>query len=162
MAKPKKKKKNKHNASPKVFDGIKFASTAEARRYSELKLMQKSGDIDYLYLQPRFLIQPKFRYLGKNYQAIHYTPDFMYFELGKITVEEYKSEHTVKDAAYIMRKKMLLHKFATLDFPLVPSAGESLKKNLKIMTLEQIREMEKMVTEHVYLANDIYFNEEVR
>ena len=37
-------------------DGILFASKKEARRYSELKLLERAGEIAHLELQPRIKI----------------------------------------------------------------------------------------------------------
>ena len=46
-------KKSKYRAKPTIVDGIRFASKKEARRYSELVLLQKSGKITDLKLQVR-------------------------------------------------------------------------------------------------------------
>lgn len=40
----------------RTVDGILFASQAEARRYGELKLLEKAGEIRGLILQPRFAL----------------------------------------------------------------------------------------------------------
>lgn len=45
---------HKYGAKPTVVDGIRFASQKEARRYGELKLLEKAGQIWDLELQPRF------------------------------------------------------------------------------------------------------------
>ena len=47
-------RRSKFNAKPTVVDGIRFASQKEAKRYSELKLLEKAGVIYSLQLQPRF------------------------------------------------------------------------------------------------------------
>lgn len=47
-------KRHKFGAVPTVVDGVRFHSKAEARRYGELKLLQKAGEIRDLTLQPRF------------------------------------------------------------------------------------------------------------
>ena len=47
---------NKYRNIPVVIDGIRFASKAEGRRYSELKLLEKAGEISKLELQPRYKI----------------------------------------------------------------------------------------------------------
>lgn len=47
-------KPGKFNARRTTVDGRTFASKAEARRYSELVLMQKAGVIRDLTLQPRY------------------------------------------------------------------------------------------------------------
>lgn len=38
----------------RTADGILFASRAEMRRYEELRLLERGGEIDHLELQPRF------------------------------------------------------------------------------------------------------------
>ena len=47
-------KPHKYHAKPTIVDGIRFARTAEARRYGELKLLAKAGEIIGLKLQPEF------------------------------------------------------------------------------------------------------------
>lgn len=46
--------KSKYGAIKTEIDGIVFASKAEARRYAELKLLERAGEIWDLELQPRF------------------------------------------------------------------------------------------------------------
>lgn len=46
--------KHKYGAKPTVVDGIRFASMKESRRYQELKLLEKAGEIEELELQPVF------------------------------------------------------------------------------------------------------------
>lgn len=45
---------HKFNAAPTIVDGIRFASKKESRRYAELKLLQRAGEIRHLTLQPSF------------------------------------------------------------------------------------------------------------
>jgi len=45
---------HKYHAQATIVDNIRFASKAEARRYGELKLLEKAGEISDLELQPRF------------------------------------------------------------------------------------------------------------
>ena len=45
---------SKYKAKRTEVDGIVFASQKEARRYRELKLLEKAGEIRNLQLQPRF------------------------------------------------------------------------------------------------------------
>jgi len=49
---------SKYRAKPQVVDGIRFASQKEARRYGELKLLEKIGVIRGLRLQPVFVLCP--------------------------------------------------------------------------------------------------------
>ncbi len=46
--------RSKYRAIRTTVDGVTFASKAEAARYSELKLLERSGYITGLILQPRF------------------------------------------------------------------------------------------------------------
>jgi hypothetical protein len=51
------KKPSKYRARRTEVDGITFASKKEAKRYSELKLLERAGEIQNLELQPRFELQ---------------------------------------------------------------------------------------------------------
>lgn len=55
-----------------------FDSIAESRRYKELALLERVGEIKKLQLQPRFLLQESFKKNGKTYRKIEYIADFMY------------------------------------------------------------------------------------
>lgn len=45
---------SKYGAKAQVVDGIRFHSRKEARRYGELKLLEKAGELHGLRLQPKF------------------------------------------------------------------------------------------------------------
>ena len=47
-------RRHKYGAVRTEVDGVKFASKAEAKRYSELRLLEKAGKIRNLKLQPRY------------------------------------------------------------------------------------------------------------
>lgn len=47
-------KPHKYGAKAKIVDGIRFASTKEAKRYQDLKLLEKAEKIGGLLLQPVF------------------------------------------------------------------------------------------------------------
>jgi hypothetical protein len=49
--------KSKYRAKRCEVDGVTFHSQKEARRYSELKMMEKAGKIEQLELQPKFAIE---------------------------------------------------------------------------------------------------------
>jgi hypothetical protein len=53
IAKP---KRSKYGATKTMVDGILFDSRKEANRYSELKHLEKVGDISHLELQPKFFL----------------------------------------------------------------------------------------------------------
>lgn len=50
------RRRNKFNAVKVRMDGYLFDSKAEARRYSDLKLMQKAGAISGLVVHPKYHI----------------------------------------------------------------------------------------------------------
>lgn len=105
----------KYNARKTVADGITFDSRKEAARYGELKLMEKAGEIYNLELQPRFLLQDKYKYNGKTVRKLEYVADFRYTDAnGATVVEDVKG---VKTEAYKIKKKIFLCKYGELiDF----------------------------------------------
>lgn len=82
-----------------TVDGIEFPSGSEAKRWSELRLMERAGKIADLERQPR---QPIFT---KGDVTIWYTGDFRYFVDGNPVWEEVKG---MQDAAYQLRRKMFV------------------------------------------------------
>jgi len=81
---------SKYRAHAVHFDGIRFASRKEAARYQVLRLMEKSGKISDLQLQPRFELQPKFEKNGVKYRSIEYRADFQYTMNGRTVIEDVK------------------------------------------------------------------------
>lgn len=105
------------NVKTKV-DGITFDSMKEAKRYKELSLMEKSGAIQDLQRQVKFVLIPAQREpdtIGKK-GGIHkgklierecsYVADFVYQENGKTVVEDTKGMRTTE---YVIKRKMMLH-----------------------------------------------------
>jgi len=94
---PTARRRSKFNATPEVVDGIRFASKAEARRYTELRTLQRAGKISELELQPRFVLAcggktVMIRSAGfPNGRVSVYHADFRYKnESGARVVEEVK------------------------------------------------------------------------
>jgi hypothetical protein len=69
--------KSKYGAKRTEVDGIKFASKSESERYKVLR-DAVGKTICELELQPRFVLQDKFRYRDENIRAIEYVADFRY------------------------------------------------------------------------------------
>lgn len=112
-------KYNKYNASKTIVDGIRFDSRAEARRYRELKLLQRAGEIKDLELQPSFLLIERFKYRGKTYRDTRYIADFAYTEVktGLQVVEDVKG---VETEVFRLKKKLFLKRYGNLyDFRVV-------------------------------------------
>lgn len=101
---------SKYKAKKTTVDGIKFDSKREANRYCELKLLEKAKEIRDLELQPRFLLQDKFKDRnGKTHRKIEYVADFMYVDkAGRNVVEDVKG---VLTDVYKIKKKMFLKKY---------------------------------------------------
>lgn len=106
---------SKYNARKATVDGIRFDSQKEARRYGELKLLLKAGEIRELELQPKFTLMDSFKYQGKTYRGITYIADFRYFDkqLGLEVVEDTKGFRT---DVYNIKKKLLLNKYPDIYF----------------------------------------------
>jgi hypothetical protein len=89
-----------------AVDGIMFDSKAEARRYSELKLLQRSGVISGLELQKRYELIPKQRLSsGQCERSCVYVADFVYVMNGQSVCEDSKSGVKTKD--YIIKRKLM-------------------------------------------------------
>ena len=69
---------NKYRNKKVQVDMYVFDSIAESKRYKELKLLERAGEISELELQPKFLLQEGFKKNGKTYRKVEYIADFMY------------------------------------------------------------------------------------
>jgi hypothetical protein len=102
---------NKYRNRKTTIDGIEFHSQKEARRYGELKLMEKIGEISELKIQPRFEIAQGFRHEGVTYRTRFYVADFFYRRKdGQRVVEDVKSPITKKNPVY----RLKIHLFLSL------------------------------------------------
>lgn len=114
---------NKYKAQKSTVNGITFDSRKEARRYSELLLLQSAGVIRDLQMQVKYELIPaqyetyeRYSIRGKRLQdgqrlvekACEYRADFVYYEDGKLVVEDVKGFRT-KD--FIIKRKLMLHKY---------------------------------------------------
>ena len=97
--------RQKYNAHRTTVDGHTFASTREAERYSELRLLEQAGAITDLKLQPRFLLQPGFKHQGEKIRPVYYVGDFAYVEGKRFIVEDVKG---FKTPEYKLKRKMFL------------------------------------------------------
>lgn len=105
--------RRKYNNRKVEIDGIKFDSKREARRYQELKLLERNGNISALELQPRFELLSKYRNgAGKAIRKMEYVADFKYIQDGQVIIEDTKGFKT-KD--YLLKKKLFEKKY----YPLV-------------------------------------------
>lgn len=112
---------NKYRNHKVEVDGIKFDSSKEARRWAELKIMERAGMIHGLERQKKFILIPAQREpdtVGKR-GGVHkgkvierecaYYADYAYYTKdGEYIVEDVKSEAT-KTEQYKIKRKLLLY-----------------------------------------------------
>ena len=82
-------------------DGIIFDSIKEAKRYKELKLLERAGVLHSIECQRVFKIEVKGVHICK------YIADFFYIENNLPVVEDVKSAYTAKLPVYRLKKKLL-------------------------------------------------------
>lgn len=88
---------------PTVVDGIRFASKAEAARYSELVMLEKSGAVRWFIRQPSFDIGAGIRYVA----------DFLIvWDDGRVTVEDVKG---IETEAFKLKRKLFEERFQSLE-----------------------------------------------
>ena len=98
-----------------IVDGMTFDSRKEYNRWLELKMLERSGEIQNLSRQVEcILIPPQFEVTGYTKtgkpvkkcveRAVKYVADFQYTENGEIVVEDTKGFKT-KD--YIIKRKLM-------------------------------------------------------
>ena len=113
-------KRSKYGAEKPTYNGEKFDSKRELRRYKELELMEKAGVIECLKRQVRFeLIPPQYdaptiTKTGKQKRGkllerkCDYVADFVYYdrEKGEEIVEDAKGFRTTE---YVIKRKLMLY-----------------------------------------------------
>lgn len=94
---------NKYKAIKTTVDGITFDSKREARRWAELCLLQKSGEIERLERQVKFVLTVNAQLITK------YTADFAYWTTNPVAriVEDVKSEPTAKKRDFVLVRKLM-------------------------------------------------------
>ena len=110
----------KYHSKKTIVDGIVFHSLKEARRYTELKLLERAGEIYDLKLQEKFVLVPAQREpdtVGKRggkikgkllEREVSYLADFTYKKTGsnELVVEDTKG---MKTKEYIIKRKLMLY-----------------------------------------------------
>ena len=103
-------KPSKYRNVKTEVDGIKFDSKKEAKRWAELRTLQKAGKLlDLSHQWKYFLIPAQTRSDGKKERGVTYIADFAYVDMDGVThVEDVKSPASRKLPAYIIKRKLLL------------------------------------------------------
>lgn len=94
---------SKYRAVITEVDGMKFASKKEAKRYTELRLLEKAGQIEQLQLQVPFPLHAP----NKNRDLLgKYVADFVYTELtGQDRIVRVEDAKGFKTPLYRWKKK---------------------------------------------------------
>lgn len=87
---------SKYRAVKQTVDGHCFDSKREAKRYGELKLLERAKEISGL------TIQPKYKIAINGIPCFEYRADFLYHENGALVVEDAKGFRT---EVYKIKKK---------------------------------------------------------
>lgn len=106
-----KKKKGKYRSEKTIIDDISFDSKKEAKRYCELKALEKTGEISELQRQVRYTLIPSQKdESGKTIERpCQYVADFVYKSNdGQTVVEDTKG---IRTTAYIIKRKLMLERF---------------------------------------------------
>lgn len=98
--------KFKFNNKPTEIDGIRFPSKKEAKRYTELTMMQKGGAIRDLQMQVTYQLIGSQKGEHRKELPLKYIADFVYTNRdGTQIVEDVKG---VRSKDYVMKRKLML------------------------------------------------------
>lgn len=106
---------------------VKFDSKAEAERYDYLFMLEKAGEISDLVLQPKFMLQDKFKAGNKTIRAMNYIADFMYLVGDQVYVEDTKG---FKTPDYKLKMKLFLHTYKNVIFTEVTKKGKGFEETV--------------------------------
>ena len=112
---------SKYHNKKITIDGITFDSKKEANRWYELCLLERAGRIQHLERQKVFELIPTQREIlpeldrygnhkiGRVIERpVKYIADFVYYENGKMVVEDVKGLRT---DVYTIKRKLMLQKY---------------------------------------------------
>ena len=108
------RKPNKYKNQPITIDGHTFPSRREAKRYSQLSLLEKAGIIRDLNLQVPFELQPSFKHpiTKQTIRAIKYIADFTYYdENGIFHIEDVKGSEATMTKDFKIKRKLFIYKY---------------------------------------------------
>lgn len=98
------KKPSKYKNKKVIYNGIKFDSVGEMRRYIDLKVYEAAGVIKNLRIQVPFVLVPSAVINGRKVPAMKYKADFVYEQDGRQVVEDFKG---FRDRIYRMKRHMM-------------------------------------------------------
>lgn len=95
-----KNKKNKYSSQKTIVDNFNFDSKREAKRYVELKILERAGEIENLHLQFRLDI------VVNNFNIGFYKADFAYVDT-KTKQQIFEDCKGYKTPIYRIKKKLI-------------------------------------------------------
>lgn len=95
---------SKYNNVKVEFEGLKFDSKREFKRYTELKLLERGNSISDLRLQVPFELIPAQTGGLRKELPMKYFADFVYIENGKQVIEDSKG---VRSKDYVIKRKLM-------------------------------------------------------
>ena len=102
-------KRNKYNAQPCEFNGMRFSSKAEMRVYGDYRLLEMTGAITKLETQPVLELPG-----GVKYRA-----DFRHVEDGRTVITEVKGGKATQTAAWRNKWKQAMALYPQYEFRLI-------------------------------------------
>lgn len=103
---------SKYGNVPTIVDGMRFASKAEARRYIELRLLERAGEILNLVCQPRYV-------LGSGTKPPVYVADFAYSEAGRQVAEDVKGGEATQTPVFKLKAKLFCERYPHVELRIV-------------------------------------------
>lgn len=103
-------KPSKYRNEKVEVDGVRHDSKKEARRWQQLQMMEKAGQITGLKRQVAFELAPgvKFRNSPRAKPALRYVADAVYVRDGETIIEDCKSPPTRQSPIYRAKKHLML------------------------------------------------------
>lgn len=111
-------KRSKYGNKKILVNGVKFDSMKEYKRYLQLQMLERAGDITDLQRQVKYVLIPAQKepdtigpkggiHKGRTIeQECSYIADFVYQENGKTVVEDTKG---VRTPEYVIKRKLMLY-----------------------------------------------------
>lgn len=99
---------SKYNNQKIRVGGEVFDSKREYNRWCELRLLERSGIIRDLQRQVKFRLIDSQKTSERTERPCYYIADFVYYENGKLVVEDCKGMRT---DLYILKRKLMLRDY---------------------------------------------------
>ena len=116
-------KPTKYHNVKTIVDGITFDSKKEARRYSDLKLLLRAGEVIKFSRQPEFVVIEKFqnRWTGEAERANKYRADFAVKFKGADhwVIEDIKGGKGTQTKDFLLKRKLFIKRYPCLELRLL-------------------------------------------